>query len=386
MGYAKRIFQNYINEQTRFWGRTIREDILPIMPIEYSTDSVYKIIKEYYFFELRAFQFQLDGYAHQDKVLKKRKNMTRYSVKSVSYYIFSGENGYLFLPEYKALRAKSYSEEKRKTSEDSFVDTRKKKNDKKRQKVEEAKKRAQGVEPIFLDKMLGLYDRKTTSQKDRVYILNEIKKYDCKKVTDFLQRLLAHEQNFQLREMALHHLQSYGYEPRLRSNDGIPFNTRSKQKKKAIREYKKLRYTIEGVPEELSYQINNSSVQKLKSYDYFISHSFQDHDAVQRIINEANSVGKNVYCDWISDSDYLKRNLVCDATLAIIEKRINEAKEILFVDSSLSRSSKWVAHELQYAVGKGKPIRRIEVNASFSNGVDLLEDLWFTNVTVGNLI
>ncbi len=35
-----------------------------------------------------------------------------------------------------------------------------------------------------------------------------------------------------------------------------------------------------------------------------------------------NQQGNNVFCDWISNVDYLKRNQMCDATLRVIEKRL----------------------------------------------------------------
>ena len=54
------------------------------------------------------------------------------------------------------------------------------------------------------------------------------------------------------------------------------------------------------------------------------------------LIIHLNSQGKNVYCDWISDSDYLKRNLVREATLKVIEKRLEQSKAILFVNSNIS--------------------------------------------------
>lgn len=203
-----------------------------------------------------------------------------------------------------------------------------------------------------------------------------------------MQRQLNHEQNFQLREMIHKHLQDYGYEPKLRRKDSIPVQTQNKKRKKTILEYRELRFNIEGIPNELSYRIENSKAQNIKSYDYFISHSYKDHDEIQRLIVSLNKTGKNVYCDWISDSDYLKRKLVCDATFEVITKRIEKSDEVLFVDSEFSRSSKWVAYELQYAALKNKSIKYLSINdvSEPINKMAHLDDKWYNLVEIKNLV
>lgn len=76
----------------------------------------------------------------------------------------------------------------------------------------------------------------------------------------------------------------------------------------------------------MEYRIENSKEQKIKSFDFFISHSSNDYSLVQSLIQNLNEKKCNVYCDWISDTDYLKRKLVCEATLRVIEKRIEQSK------------------------------------------------------------
>mgnify|MGYP000118811288 FL=1 len=128
-------------------------------------------------------------------------------------------------------------------------------------KINKAQNLAQEMEPEFLDKLMGLYLKKTSTQKDRVYILHELYKYDCKKVTDFLQREMNAQQNFQLREMVMKHLQDYGYSPKLKRKDAIPFHTKNKKKREKIKQYRNERFDISGIPEELSYLIENHKSQ-----------------------------------------------------------------------------------------------------------------------------
>lgn len=96
--------------------------------------------------------------------------------------------------------------------------------------------------------------------------------------------------------------------------------------------------------------------QKVKEYKYFISHSSSDAESVQKLIDYENEQGKLVFCDWINDSDYLKRSLVCEATLRVIEWRLQQSEAIIFVRSEKSLDSIWCQYKLNYFNGLGKPI------------------------------
>lgn len=386
-GYAKRAYNKYICDQKSFFYKIIKDKIIPILPAKYNWTMAYNLLKEYYPLELRAFQFQLDIYKHQDKTLEKIKHKRRYNVRKIENYLNKYPISNLFRPAYIQAHGRNFEEVKRKELKRRFIECRQKQISKRMDKINAAKLKAQNVEPNFLDKIMGIYTRKGRTQKDRVYIIHELYKYDCAKVTNFLSKLLVSEQNFQIREMVFKHLQDYGYLPKLRRKDSIPIHTKNKSKRQAIKEYRNLQFSIEGIPDELSYLINNSSFQKLKNYDYFISHSFRDYKAVQNLIKKLNAQNYNIYCDWISDSDYLKRELVCEATLEIIEKRISESNAVLFVDSKFSRSSKWVIHELQYAKENNKPIKMIDVidcSKTSLNIKDMTEE-WFVYKEVGSL-
>lgn len=247
-------------------------------------------------------------------------------------------------------------------------------------KIEKAKLKTQQVTPSFLDKLIGLYERKNTTQKDRMYILLELKKYYNPKIINFFFKLNDTEINRQLRETAFYHLQSFNYQPRLRKQKYMQVRTQNKKKKANLKkDYAFQTSKIPLNPDELEYRINNSPEQNIKSYDYFISHSSKDSKVVQELILRLNSEGKNVYCDWISDSDYLKRNLVREATLKVIEKRLDQSKAILFVHSKHSTESVWCKYELNYFSETNKPIYQICVS-DLENGnyfINQLTDKWF---------
>lgn len=101
-----------------------------------------------------------------------------------------------------------------------------------------------------------------------------------------------------------------------------------------------------------------------------------------------NKKNLNIYCDWISDADYLKRELVCETTLKIIEQRILESNEIIYVDSEFSRTSHWVAYELQYAKKNNKNIKSISIESCNESKLNIinLQDEWFLNKNINNLV
>ena len=146
-------------------------------------------------------------------------------------------------------------------------------------------------------------------------------------------------------------------------------------------------FSITEIPEELEYRIENSKEQKLKTYDFFISHSSADFHEVQNLITTLNMKNKNVYCDWINDTDYLKRNLVGEATKTVIEKRMNQSNAVLFVSSNNSQNSKWVKYELNYFHQLKKPIFVIKKESISDErySFEKLSDSWFYDENFKNI-
>ena len=89
-GYAKRGFDKYIVDQQVKFYKIFKRDVLPVLPGFYTFDEIYSIFEEYYPFDLRAFEFELNGYRHQDKTLSKIQHRKRYYVKSPKKYLECG--------------------------------------------------------------------------------------------------------------------------------------------------------------------------------------------------------------------------------------------------------------------------------------------------------
>ncbi len=379
-GVTKSIYERDIIEICKMWNKQLKT-IERILPQYYSKEDIIALLKQFYPHEWNSVQFKYEYYTIKDKYLKRIKGRTRYNMEMPEKLI---EQSQVFKRISSVISKKAYSQSFNQAGVDQeeqlLWKKRKPKIERINTKIEKAKLKTQQVTPDFLDQLIGLYERKNTTQKDRMYILLELKKYYNSKIINFFFKLNDTEINRQLRETAFYHLQSFNYQPRLRRQKYMQVRTKNKKKKAYLKkEYAFQTFKIPLNPDELEYRINNSPEQNIKSYDYFISHSSKDSKIVQELIILLNSEGKNVYCDWISDSDYLKWNLVREATLKVIEKRLAQSKAILFVHSNHSTESIWCKYELNYFAEMNKPIYQIDI-FDIENGnyiINQLTDKWF---------
>lgn len=174
-GVTKKIFQSDIRQIKSMWSKQL-ESIQNILPKDYSESDIVMLLKEYYPHEWNSVEFSYQYYRDKDEHLKKWQKKPRYNMKkpekllrSLSTYqnIISNKTDY----------SKNYSEETANEFREELSKKRIPKIARVNRKIELAKSKTQKVEPEFLDKMMGMYDKKSTSLKDKVYILNESVKY-----------------------------------------------------------------------------------------------------------------------------------------------------------------------------------------------------------------
>ena len=356
-GVTKHIYDRDIIEIQRMWSKHLKS-IADIMPYEYSYTDVIDLLKKYYPYEWKSVEYKKLYYDKKDYYIKRHKGKIRYNMPYAETLIKRN-------PTYKKLISKEFCEqynknfsaEKQREVAESLWRKRKIKIEKVDLKIKNAKEKTQSVTPAFINQMMGLYARKTTSQHDKVYILHELIKYYNPKVIQFLFKLNDTELNIQLRKLAFARLQSLNFQPRLRGQKDMQAPTSNKKRKQyLLKQYPYEKFSLEYTPTELEYRICNGGEQQIKTYDYFISHSSVDSTIVQQLIDNLNASNKNVFCDWISDSDYLKRNLLCEATLKVIEWRLEQSDAVIFVNTKNSYKSIWCKYELNYFYELGKPI------------------------------
>lgn len=379
-GYAKRSYEKFIVESRKDFSKYVNT-ISNLLPLKITAAAIISLIKEFYPYEYQVFCERCDSFSKQERSLRSIKHKSRYSIIDPDTFIIKLRASQRLLQnDYQRDYATLYDEERVKQLRSSLHKKRDPHINRIRNKVQKAKLKTQQMEPEFLDKLIGLYDRKNTSQNDRIYIMLELEKYYTPKIVRFFQRKMNSEFNFQLRHRAFLYLQSMGHYAVLRAQKSMPFNTNNSKRKQQLREYAKMRFNIAAIPQELEYRIeNNAPEQRLKHFDFFISHSSKDFELIQSIIAMLNENNKNIYCDWINDDDYLKRHLVGDATLEVIKKRIEKSDAILFVKTDHSLNSIWVKYELNYALQQGKTIFEYDDNAT-DKTVHKMTEYWFLDI------
>lgn len=379
-GVTKHIFEHEIRDILTMWNQQIKT-IQPLLPKKYSKKNIIELLKKYYPYEWQSVEIKYDYYKKKDHYIKKNYNKNRYNMKKPEALLMTASQYIITLSnEYKKDHYYNYTEENRISAQEILSKKREPKIKRVKQKIDKALSKTQQVTPYFIDQLIGLYERKSTSQKDKMYILLELKKYYSNKIIQFFFKLNDTELNKQLRWEAFYHLQSFNYQPRARKQKYMQVHTKNKKRKKYLKEvYPSERYEIPKNPNELEYRIENSIEQKIKQYDYFISHSSKDSSEIQDLIFAENKKGNNIFCDWISDSDYLKRNLLCEATLKVIEKRMAQSKAMIFVESENSINSIWCKYELNYFSELNKPIYFISKESIQKKEfiLHIMQDKWF---------
>ena len=337
-GKAKR---KYEGELIRFAKRLRRplELVVETLKPGYTENDLLQAFKDYYPFEWEEICERWKNYSEKDEFLKQKKGMTRYNPLKPEEYFFSLMKVKYFLSkEFRERHKQNYSEQLRVTKAEALKLKREERIKKRQQRIEMYTEDLQQVDPGFIDALIYAYHDRHNSINDKMEIFKEIQKYDCEKSRQFFWKLNDSERNNQIRNLAFEHLQKSGHYVKLRKG--------FKGKKKT---YQIERSTFEGTPQALAKKLQDDrSVQGLKHYDVFISHSSRDKNYVRKVVEEANAIGLNCYVDWTADNDFLKRSMVSEYTKEVLKVRMKQSQKLLYLSSDISRSSQWVSFELDY--------------------------------------
>lgn len=86
------------------------------------------------------------------------------------------------------------------------------------------------------------------------------------------------------------------------------------------------------------------------SYDVFLSHSFDDADAIYGVKRMIEALNLRVYVDWIDDPE-LDRSKVTVKTAAVLRERMKACSSLVYAHSANSTNSLWMPWELGYFDG-----------------------------------
>ena len=336
-----KVRRKYEGELNRFSKRIRRPLDLVVETLKpgYTGNDLLQAFKDYYPFEWKEICERWKVYSEKDEFLNKKKRKTRYNPLKPEEYFFSlMKVKYLLSKGFREKHNQSYNETIRASKVEALRLKRYGRIKNRCLKIESYTKDLQQVDPGFIDALIYAYYNQHNSINDKVEIFKEIQKYDCEKSRLFFWKLNDSERNDQIRNLAFTHLQNSGHYVKLRKG--------FKGKKKT---YQIERSTYEGTPQALAEKLrDDNSVQGLKHYDAFISHSSKDRNYVRQVVDKANAIGLNCYVDWTADNDFLKRSMVSDYTKEVLKERMKQSKKLLFLSSDQSRNSQWVSFELDY--------------------------------------
>ena len=88
-----------------------------------------------------------------------------------------------------------------------------------------------------------------------------------------------------------------------------------------------------------------------RSYDIFLSHSFNDAEIILGLKIKLERYGYSVYVDWLDDPQ-LNRNSVTPATANQLRDRMNCCRSLFYSTTKSSSQSKWMPWECGYIDGK----------------------------------
>jgi hypothetical protein len=86
------------------------------------------------------------------------------------------------------------------------------------------------------------------------------------------------------------------------------------------------------------------------SYDIFLSHSFDDAEAIFGVKKMIEALNLRVYVDWIDDPT-LDRGKVTVKTAAVLRERMKSCSSLVYAHSANSSNSVWMPWELGYFDG-----------------------------------
>ncbi|EKF9882605.1 TIR domain-containing protein [Vibrio cholerae] len=350
-GVVKRKYESETRRLQKSFTRPLNL-ISEVLPDEYDKYLLLKLFKELFPLMWDSLIKRYEQYESKDKFLAKVGKKKRYYHDKPDVFFFKlPKVKHMVSQDQRARHKKKFNEKNAQLAYQSLMNKANSKAKAHENKMASINKDLQTVDPLYIDAFLSAYHKRGITTQGKVEIFNELKKYNTTKVIEFFQKLNDSERNNQVRRMAFEHLQKLGASVRLRKN----FKGKVKS------------YNIETdrfivSPEDLYQRLELNTIQNEKKFHVFISHSYKDADLLRQVKSCLNNHDLSVYCDWTSDNDFLKRNLVSDYTKMVLKKRIEQSRCVVFlqtknsVNTDNSFTSPWVSLEIEHALSIGKPI------------------------------
>lgn len=325
--------------------------IADVLHCEYTRKELLELFKEFYPSEWRKISERCELAQKKDTHLRRIGKKQRYKLTTAEDFFFDIQVVKNILSHgFRTKHKETYDEAERQAKLADLSAKRAPKITKQEKKQAEYKELMQDIDPYYFDILIAAYHKKGITVEGKMEIFKELKKFNTPQVYDFFYKLNDAERNDQIRDMAFKHIQASGHYVRLRK--------KFEGKRKSYMTEKTVFYVT---PADLAKRLDENTVQSKKCFDVFISHSFKDSLLVKKVIKILNTQGLHCYCDWSSDNDFLRRELVSDYTKEVLKKRIMQSRKILFIRTENSMTgtklnSRWIEMELDYSQSINKEI------------------------------
>ncbi|WP_291073767.1 MULTISPECIES: hypothetical protein [Empedobacter] len=316
--------------------------VASLMPKGFTNKMFVNEFKTLYRFLWDDLESKYIEYKRMDEGRKKKGFPKIYFFPAPADYILERSHAILSNTRFKHFKGTYLSNDEISAKREILIQESNRKTLSRQAKLDSNLQLVQEVTPSYTNFFIKEYFRLKRNKPDdvtsRYVLLQEASRYRCRSTIEFLHKVNASERNFQLRHFVFITLQKFGEkEVRLRKN----------RKGKARVGDKLFPAKIES-PSELLSHIYSSQLEKNKKYDLFLSHSSTNKDLLLGVKTMLNSLGFNVYIDWINDKESLKRTLTNADTAQVIVERLKACNALMFVYTQDSLKSLWTPWEIGY--------------------------------------
>ena len=96
----------------------------------------------------------------------------------------------------------------------------------------------------------------------------------------------------------------------------------------------------------------------------FLSHRSSDRSQIVQIKDMLNKQGLNVYVDWVVDNVALEPTKYNEHTWPVLQQRLLQSKEFLYVHTVNCKESQWIPREIEYALQNGYELSILNLDES----------------------
>lgn len=340
-GTARQFNKMYVNYKKRF--KKPIQNIATLMPHEFSDSYFVETFKRLYPDLWEDLNKQYKYWHDKNNILIKYGKKSRYNFRKPYNFILDCSY-HCRIGLRKNTERSILSKEEIGKLENEILQRSKKKMEKQREKQLKSLYYVQEIEPAYAKAFIDEYF-KTHDLHRRLEIMRELSKYKSDNIIRFFYKVNAGNRNFSLKEESMKYIQGMG----------LPFVLRRKKKgKKNYIDNEKV--VNNSSPEILMQRLYVDKLEKLKEYDFFLSHNSQDEGKIVEVYKSLNSLGLVAYIDWVNDKYDLKRQWCNVSTVQVIKERIKQSKVFVLYLSEKTLSSQWCPWELGYADALGKKI------------------------------